>query len=842
MNISNDVFLKTLFQGDKNNVHVTDFIYDPNEIPKDRHLISWKGDYFSKYQFEPNSNQYFTISIFNSDEYGVARRRKALFIKTPVIVLDDVKEKLSMDEVSKLPIPSYILETSPGSEQWGYILNEPCTNRHKVENLLDGLVANGLAPDGKDPGMKGVTRYVRLPEGYNTKKSKMVNCKPFKCQIIQWRPFNHVTIEELAKPFNVNLDAPRKEQTIEGAADIPDHPLLHCGLNIKEVRSDGRFDITCPWVDEHTGAVDNGAAIFTNKDGSPGFKCHHGACEGRTGNDLIRLIEHQSPGFQHRYNEWKFKRLLIGYPQTASKVENKESSLTINHNNQETKEPDTQQEILEKLRSCEPGSKESRSLVSQFLKLIDSLPEIDKVYLHQEVCDVMGWSKVDFTKILRDLRESWYESTKEASFYDNMIYIREQNLIYDHFKRMFYTAESFQNSFGNEDIDARKQALTNNKIKKVDKLDFVPKKPLIFEEEGITFINTWNNHNERKGTKGDVSRWLDHWKTLGWEENQKHMLQWMAYTILHPENKINHILLLGGREGTGKDYLLYPLLKAMGKHSEVVDGHELLSSFADYILNFKHIHINETELGDHKEATTISNKLKPLAAAPPETLRVNVKNKTPMKVRNIVNLTMTTNSQMPVKMNETSRRYYAVWSDFNQRDSQNEVLPQWKQYWKENWEWMFKEGVDHCIWYLRNCVDLSDFEPGSPPPITEFLNSIHEESKSPAQQTIEAFIENKIGAFASDIVTTNEACATLKVSGFGFDEFMYMDSKWFTPVKVGRIMKDIQTCVKLRARNEIELKVWVIRNKEKYEKMTSFELHSEYNKQLKQRPIEKQFK
>ena len=249
MTITNDEFLSALFGPDKPFVHVTDFDYDPGNIPGDKDLAAWKGDYFSNYRMSNGSNQYFTISIFNPDDTGTARRRKALYLRTPVIVLDDVKEKLSMTEVSKLPPPSWVLESSAGSEQWGYILNEPCHDRSMVENLLDGLVANGLAPEGKDPGMKGVTRYVRLPEGYNNKQSKLDRGLPFKCKITTWSPFNRVTIEQLAEPFAVDLHAVRREARVDGAADVPDHPLLNAGLHIKEVRSDGRFDITCPWVD-----------------------------------------------------------------------------------------------------------------------------------------------------------------------------------------------------------------------------------------------------------------------------------------------------------------------------------------------------------------------------------------------------------------------------------------------------------------------------------------------------------------------------------------------------------------------------------------------------------------
>ncbi len=102
--------------------------------------------------------------------------------------------------------------------------------------------------------------------------------------MIEWNPEHTVTLEELAAPFSIDLTKARRESHIDGAADIPDHPLLQLPkiINVKGIRSADRFDISCPWLDEHTGAIDNGTAIFTNQDGSMGFKCHHGACEGRS--------------------------------------------------------------------------------------------------------------------------------------------------------------------------------------------------------------------------------------------------------------------------------------------------------------------------------------------------------------------------------------------------------------------------------------------------------------------------------------------------------------------------------------------------------------------------------
>jgi hypothetical protein len=308
--VSNREFLNGIFGESYILSHVTDFPYNPNAIPKERHLAAWAGDYFSRYHFEQNTNQYFTISLFNCDEEQKARRRKALFKQTPCIVLDDVKEKLPMEEVQKLPEPSWVLETSVGSEQWGYIFDTPCEDRNRVENLLDGLVANGLAPKGKDPGMKGVTRYVRLPEGVNNKASKLVNGQPFKCRLLVWEPERKTTIEALAAPFHVDLDAVRREARIDGAVSISDHPVINIPeiIHIKEERSAGRFDITCPWVNEHTDADDSGSAVFTNSDGAMGFKCHHGICESRTGADLLEKIELLDTGFKLRLRHWQVVR------------------------------------------------------------------------------------------------------------------------------------------------------------------------------------------------------------------------------------------------------------------------------------------------------------------------------------------------------------------------------------------------------------------------------------------------------------------------------------------------------------------------------------------------------
>jgi hypothetical protein len=848
LNITNETFLKAIFGDNLGFVHVTDFTHDPSNIPNDKILLAWMGNSYSKYRFSNTpSNQYFTISIFKPETDGKARRRKDLYLYTPVIVLDDVKEKLSLDAVKQLPPPSYILETSIGSEQWGYILDKPCTERYRTENLLDGLVANGLAPDGKDPGMKGVTRYVRLPDGCNNKKSKLVNGIPFKCRMLLWEPNTKTSLEALAKPLCVNLDKARKEHNHASSVTMPDHPILKTDIHIKTDLTNGRYDITCPWVDEHTGEADNGTAIWTNQDGSLGFKCHHGNCENRSRKDVLILLESKFPGFTNRYNAWQFKCLSVEgdnwkptsefMPQLVTETIPQKVKYSFLTSSKEAAPPveaesDVIEDVLSQIKKQIPNTKESRELVSKFLRILEDLPKIDSQHYYQEICDYKSWTKNEFAAILKDLRKQWYE--KESSdFYESVIFINDQNRLYDYNSKIFYSPDAFQNSFSHIDPNAKKNALVSGFVEKAEKMNFAPREPKMFIKNGVTYANGWNPIGMPLGKPGDCSQWLNHWDVLGWGHYRDHMLKFMAYTILKPENKINHMLLLGGGEGIGKDFLLYPLSRALDDYSTVVSGNELLSDFNDYLFFTKHLHVNEIELGDHKKASEVSAKLKPLAAAPPDTLRVNLKGVTPIKVQNIVNVTMSTNSKTPLKLSGVSRRFYAMWTDLNIRDEQDEMFPEWVEYWQKQWHWLKNGGVDHCIYYLRNHVDISDFNPGAVPKMTEFLREIKDSSKSPAQQTIEAFIEHRIGAFGKDLATVNELCLSLKGQFPNADQFMYIDNSWFAPNKIAKILNDVTGCSKLRARGNHEVRLWALRNAEKYKNMSMSERFITYENQSK---------
>lgn len=753
--ISNGEFLRALFGAEAHRVHVTGFSWDPNEIPSERHLQAWAGGAASEQPLSPDHNNYFTISLFHPDEKGKARRRKALFEATHVVVLDDVGEKLSESHVQRLPEPTYVLESSPGSEQWGYKLAVPETSRARVENLQDGLVASGLAPDGKDPGMKGVTRYVRLPDGRNTKQAKMLFGVPYKCRLTYWEPRQTVTMEELAAPFGIDLDAARREQRVDGATDIPNHPVLDMdSIQVKEIRGPGRYDIVCPWVDEHTGAADDGAAVFTNEDGSVGFQCHHGACEGRTAGDLLSVLEQERPGFRAELKRWQLEQALgqteapnFMAPPAPRPPEKEEAS-----------GGDALRPLLDQLRRALPGSGEASRLAESVLREAEDLKAMDTKTVHDEVREAMDWSKQEFNQLLKSLRQEWYQQT-QREFQHSVMYVKAMDAFYDWRRNIFHTVQGFSNSYMDEDENVRTAALRDGTVVKVDHLDYAPGQPRVFQEQEVTLGNMYSDDDHVAGIPGDASPWLNHWAEMGWGgKTRDHMLKYMAFTLRYPERKINHMMILGSPQGSGKDFLLTPLQRALGSDATTIEGEELTSDFTSFLRSTKYLHINEAELGGRREATQVVNKLKPIAAAPPHTLRVNEKNQQPMNVRNIINGTLCTNSRLPLKLQD-SRRFYAVWSDLTVRQPDGNVDPEWNEYWQRLWDWMDSGGAENCIWYLENCVDLSDFNPGEPPPMTAFMQDIQELSKSPTQKTIEMAISE--GLITEALMTTTDIMSRL---------------------------------------------------------------------------------
>ena len=301
--VGNGEFLLAVFGGELADARpvVVSFEGNPARTPaKVWFGRPWQGTPEVSASLPTSANNYFSLAVFRPDEAGQFRRRKAHFHSLYAVMLDDIGTKIAMERLT-LP-PSWLLETSPGNHQAGYLLGEPLADGGVADRLMNAIVAAGLS----DPGANGPrARLARLPVAINGKHTP-----PFQCRIVEWSPGLRYSVEELVDGLQLEMastgrsrrQSKRAAQQRPGDGDPvwiarPEENSVLIALRDRGLYNaplgEGKHDIICPWVTEHTGAVNGGTAYFEPDDNWPigGFKCLHGHCAERHVRDLLRFVD-----------------------------------------------------------------------------------------------------------------------------------------------------------------------------------------------------------------------------------------------------------------------------------------------------------------------------------------------------------------------------------------------------------------------------------------------------------------------------------------------------------------------------------------------------------------------
>jgi hypothetical protein len=282
---------------------VTGFPGDPLDI--EHRLWGGRGALPLPWFIRPEHNNYIAVSSFKRGTDDTFRRRKDNFSRMHLVMVDDVGTKVPH---AKLVLaPSAVVETSPGNYQAWYFLNPPEADRGRAERLIDGMVATGLTADASDPGMKGVTRYGRLPVGINGKAKYVEKLgQPFVQRVDTWAPWTRYSTNEVAAAYGVAMTgsparpqrrsakAPLRTTAVAGAEDGFVDLLDAAGLYMEAAPAlPDAHRIVCPWVHQHTDEDPSGTVYFEPSDQNDwrgGFKCHHGHCQARTVVDLTHFL------------------------------------------------------------------------------------------------------------------------------------------------------------------------------------------------------------------------------------------------------------------------------------------------------------------------------------------------------------------------------------------------------------------------------------------------------------------------------------------------------------------------------------------------------------------------
>ena len=300
--ITNAEFLNILFADDLidgQTVWITDFPDDPGS----KSSAKWRGRMWDRSEISyAANNAFFSVAALKPNAHGEIRRTKDCFAGMRCIILDDVGTKAESPPIE----PSWLLETSPGNFQAGFVFEPAITDPKMAARLCKSLAAAGKFTD--TGGFSGI-RYARLPFGSNT-KAKVVAANdgaPFQHRLVEWRPALRYKPQDWALAMGLgSLQGPANDAEFGVFEDIGhENPVIDAlktrGLYKKPLGS-GHHDVTCPWLEEHTGRVDSGTAYFEPSDEyrRGGFKCLHGHCAHRSIATLLNFLEIDHVAAQHR--------------------------------------------------------------------------------------------------------------------------------------------------------------------------------------------------------------------------------------------------------------------------------------------------------------------------------------------------------------------------------------------------------------------------------------------------------------------------------------------------------------------------------------------------------------
>jgi hypothetical protein len=257
------------------------------------------------------------------------------------------------------------------------------------------------------------------------------------------------------------------------------------------------------------------------------------------------------------------------------------------------------------------------------------------------------------------------------------------------------------------------------------------------ERDGVSCFNFYRPPTIEHGDATQANRWINHvHKVFG--DDADHIISWLAHRVQRPEQKINHALVLGGRQGIGKDTLLEPVKQAIGPWNFFeATPQQMLGRFNGFLKSVI-LRVSEArDLGD-VDRFKFYDHSKAYTAAPPDVLRVDEKNLREHSVLNVTGVIITSNHKIDgIYLPADDRRHFVAWSDLSKED----FTP---AYWNGLWGWYGQGGDRHVAAYLAT-LDLKAFDPKAPPPKTPAFWDIVDANQAPEDAEL-ADVLDKMGS------------------------------------------------------------------------------------------------
>jgi hypothetical protein len=603
-----------------------------------------------------------------------------------VMVLDDVGDPVKAPNLPSLP-PTWVIETSENSFQWGYAFSEqPTTGEYAA--AIRAIADAGYT----DPGACNPVRNWRLPGSINLKPGK----DRFAARLAEFHPEREYTLPEICTALAVT-PAPAESLTVrpirlsdDGADDVMAW-LSHQGILLSTPNPAGWAGVICPNSAEHTDGNPEGRYSPATRS----YCCLHSHCIDL---DSVTFLQWVADNGGPKHSPGLREELLAAVmDQTLAKLTPTEAF------------PDKGAEVIAEVEKKQLD----RTTKDDWYKRFAYIQNEDAYF---DMDDRREISRGTFNALFRHVTCYSIHPTKSG-------------------KRRIEASICF------DENRQAKDALT------ISGITYAAGETVLVSREGQVYGNRWIN--QRPPVKmGDASIWLRHVERMIPEPfEREHVLNIMAYKLQNPDKKINHAVLHIGHPGSGKDTLWQPFLWGIGGESlanvAIVRNEEITSQWG-YALESEVMVFEELRETEARDRRAMENHLKPIIAAPPEFLQVNRKGLHPYHALNRIFVLAFSNERVPLSLPSDDRRWFVTFSDAPRMTEADGLAI---------WDWYKAGGLAVAAGWLYQ-RDVSRFNPGASPPLTEAKMIMVEQGRSTAESYLVEMMQARLGEFSAGVVAS----------------------------------------------------------------------------------------
>jgi hypothetical protein len=245
-------------------------------------------------------------------------------------VLAQVRASVGAGEI---PPPTVIMRSSPAKYQFIWRIVSTDFTMEEVEAVNEALVSKF----GADPASTDRLRVFRVPGLRNLKYPQ----RPV-VTLIELNPEGRYGISDFKIAVAEAKTSARKpvaaEDELSAIVSYFEEAATQADLRFSPIKKWGNngylWELTCPFVNEHTGQKDSGTVVILHKSGALDFVCQHGHCKERTWPKDFRPKLEELVGHSLRFGDPVGGTTLNNKIQTVSmdiyrKPENTSSSSSV---------------------------------------------------------------------------------------------------------------------------------------------------------------------------------------------------------------------------------------------------------------------------------------------------------------------------------------------------------------------------------------------------------------------------------------------------------------------------------------------------------------------------------